>query len=116
MNNFILSIFNISREILSYFSTPIAYVFIVIFLLLSSLFTFYLGNFFELGQASLSSFFEWHPLVIFIFDTFNYNEAMGRRKKTGTIEFITTSYKKYSSNCCWKVFSCMGIYYNSIIS
>ena len=55
---FITSYLIFQRELLSYFATPIAYVFIAIFLLLSSLFTFYLGNFFELGQASLSSFFE----------------------------------------------------------
>ena len=67
MNNFILNAYLIfQREILGYFSTPIAYVFIVIFLLLSSLFTFYLGNFFELGQASLSSFFEWHPWLYLV--------------------------------------------------
>ena len=44
------------RELISYFATPVAYVFITIFLLLSGLFTFYLGNFFEIGQASLGSF------------------------------------------------------------
>ena len=54
------------RELISYFATPVAYVFITIFLLLSGLFTFYLGNF-EIGQASLGSFFEWHPwLYLFL--------------------------------------------------
>ena len=91
MNNFIFNAYLIfQREILGYFSTPIAYVFIVIFLLLSSLFTFYLGNFFELGQASLSSFFEWHPwLYLFLIPSITMR-LWAEEKKTGTIEFIST--------------------------
>ena len=49
------------RELRSYFSTPLAAVFIVIFLILMSAFTFYLGNFFQAGQADLQSFFLFHP-------------------------------------------------------
>ena len=49
------------RELTSYFATPIAYVFIVIFLFISGIFTFYLGNFFERGQADLLPFFMFHP-------------------------------------------------------
>ena len=45
------------RELASYFATPLAYVFIVIFLVLSGVFTFYLGGFYESGQASLAPFF-----------------------------------------------------------
>jgi len=91
MNNFTITFYLIfKRELLSYFSTPIAYVFIVIFLLLSSLFTFYLGNFFELGQANLSSFFEWHPwLYLFLIPSITMR-LWAEEKKTGTIEFITT--------------------------
>ena len=91
MNNFIFNAYLIfQREILGYFSTPIAYVFIVIFLLLSSLFTFYLGNFFELGQASLSSFFEWHPwLYLFLIPSITMR-LWAEEKKTGTIELLMT--------------------------
>src|SRR5258706_696663 len=50
------------RELGAYFSSPIAYVFIVIFLLLCGFFTFFVGGFFERREASLAqSFFEWHP-------------------------------------------------------
>ena len=50
------------RELLAYFSSPVAYVFIVIFLLLNGFFTFMIGGFFERGEASLAnSFFMWHP-------------------------------------------------------
>ena len=42
------------RELASYFATPIAYVFIVIFLVLAGVFTFFYGGFYEAGQADLS--------------------------------------------------------------
>ena len=91
MINFIYTLTNIfKREILSYFSTPVAYVFIAIFLILSGLFTFYLGNFFELGQANLASFFEWHPwLYLFLIPSITMR-LWAEEKKSGTIEFITT--------------------------
>ncbi len=49
------------RELASYFATPLAYIFILIFLVLANSFTFYLGGFFERGQADLATFFNWHP-------------------------------------------------------
>jgi ABC-2 type transport system permease protein len=55
------------RELSGYFTSPVAYVFIVIFLLLNGFFTFMLGGFFERGEASLTSFFMWHPwLYLFL--------------------------------------------------
>ena len=56
------------RELSGYFASPVAYVFIVIFLLLVGFFTFMLGFFFERGEASLrDSFFLWHPwLYLFL--------------------------------------------------
>ena len=51
----------LKRELKAYFATPLAYVFIVIFLALAGAFTFFLGNFFERGQADLESFFVFHP-------------------------------------------------------
>ena len=55
------------RELLAYFSTPLAYVFIVIFLALSGSLTFFMGSFFDRGQADLNSFFSFHPwLYLFL--------------------------------------------------
>src|SRR2546426_9746919 len=56
------------RELSGYFASPVAYVFIVIWLLLNGFFTFSLGGFFEIGQASLAMpFFRWHPwLYLFL--------------------------------------------------
>ncbi len=78
------------REMRSYFSTPLAYVFIVIFLMLAGIFTFYLGGFFPRAQADLEPFFTWHPwLYLFL------APALGMRlwaeeKKTGTFELLMT--------------------------
>ena len=61
----VLAVFK--RELASYFATPIAYVFIVIFLVLAGVFTFFYGGFYETGQADLSGFFYWHPwLYLFL--------------------------------------------------
>ena len=57
----------LKRELASYFATPIAYVFIVIFLAVSGWFTFFFGTFYERGQADLAPFFTWHPwLFLFL--------------------------------------------------
>ena len=61
----VLAVFR--RELASYFATPVAYVFIVIFLVLSGAFTFYLGGFYQRGQADLQPFFNFHPwLYLFL--------------------------------------------------
>src|SRR5437764_12893155 len=55
------------REVTGFFASPVAYVFIVIFLLLSGFFTFMVAGFFQRGQANLVSFFAWHPwLYLFL--------------------------------------------------
>ena len=91
MNDFLKLTFSLfKRELLGYFSTPIGYVFITIFLLLAGLFTFYLGNFFEIGQASLISFFQWHPwLYLFLIPAISMR-LWAEEKRTGTIELLTT--------------------------
>ncbi|MDP6178897.1 MAG: hypothetical protein QGG48_03310, partial [Desulfatiglandales bacterium] len=53
----------IKRELAGFFGSPVAYVFIVIFLILCGFFTFYVSSFYELGQADLRAFFEWHPWI-----------------------------------------------------
>lgn len=78
------------RELSSYFATPIAYVFIVIFLLLSGIFTFYLGNFFALGQANLSTFFTFHPwLYLFLIPALSMR-LWAEERKSGSIELLLT--------------------------
>ena len=78
------------RELTGYFATPIAYVFIVIFLFLSGIFTFYLGNFFERGQADLLPFFSFHPwLYLFLIPALAMR-LWAEERKSGTIELLLT--------------------------
>ena len=85
------NIFTIAkREVISYFSSPIAYVFIVIFLLLSGFFTFMVGGFFEHGQASLQTFFGWHPwLYLFLVPAVGMR-MWSEERRMGTIELLLT--------------------------
>lgn len=78
------------RELASYFATPVAYVFIVIFLVLAGAFTFYLGGFFERGQADLQSFFGFHPwLYLFLVPAVGMR-LWAEERKSGTIELLLT--------------------------
>lgn len=78
------------RELAAYFSTPLAYVFIVIFLVLSGVFTFYLGGFYERNQADLESFFNFLPwLYLFLIPAISMR-VWAEERKTGTIELLLT--------------------------
>jgi len=78
------------RELYSYFATPIAYIFIIIFLFLSGVFTFYLGNFFGRGQADLVTFFAFHPwLYLFLIPALTMR-LWAEERKSGTIELLLT--------------------------
>lgn len=78
------------RELASYFATPLAYVFIVIFLMLSGTFTFYLGGFYERGQADLAPFFNFHPwLYLFLVPAISMR-LWAEERKSGNIELLLT--------------------------
>ncbi len=78
------------RELAGYFATPIAYVFIVIFLFLSGIFTFYLGNFYERQQADLNAFFSFHPwLYLFLVPAISMR-LWSEEMKSGSIELLMT--------------------------
>ena len=82
----VLAIFK--RELASYFATPVAYVFIVIFLVLAGAFTFYLGGFYERGQADLQPFFSFHPwLYLFLVPAVSMR-LWSEERKSGTIELL----------------------------
>ncbi|MHA6494299.1 ABC transporter permease subunit [Pseudomonas borbori] len=78
------------RELASYFATPLAYVFIVIFLVLSGVFTFYLGAFFESGQANLIPFFNFHPWLYLFLVPAIAMRLWAEERKSGTIELLMT--------------------------
>ena len=84
--------FNIvlKREFRSYFATPIAYVFLMVFLVLSSVFTFYMGNFFERQQADLVPFFSFHPwLYLFLVPAISMR-LWSEERKSGSLELLMT--------------------------
>ena len=78
------------RELQSYFATPVAYVFIVIFLVLMGTFTFYLGNFYERGQADLGPFFIFHPWLYLLLVPAIAMRLWAEERKTGSIELLMT--------------------------
>src|SRR5256886_4511971 len=78
------------RELASYFATPLAYVFILIFLVLANAFTFYLGGFYERGQADLDPFFTFHPwLYLFLMPAISM-KLWAEERKSGSIELLMT--------------------------
>jgi len=78
------------RELGSFFATPLAYVFIVIFLLAIGAFTFYLGQWYEAGEASLRGFFGFHPwLYLFLIPAISMR-MWAEERKSGTMELLLT--------------------------
>ncbi len=83
-----LSIFR--RELAGYFTTPVAYVFLVFYLLLMGFMSFVLGGFFERGQADMRVFFNFHPwLYLFLIPAITMR-LWSEERKTGTIELLMT--------------------------
>ena len=78
------------REFASFFATPVAYVFILIFLMLSGVFTFYIGNFYERGQADLLPFFNFHPWLYLFLVPAMAMRTWSEERKSGSIELLMT--------------------------
>ncbi|MGB7454015.1 MAG: ABC transporter permease subunit [Lysobacterales bacterium] len=83
--------FNVMRrELMGYFATPVAYVFLIIFLIMTGIFAFYLGNFYERGFADLDSFFRFHPwLYLFLVPAISMR-LWAEERRSGTIELLLT--------------------------
>jgi len=78
------------RELNGYFDSPVAYVFIVIYLLLAGFFTFTFGAFFDRGEASLAAFFMWMPwLLLFLVPALGMR-LWSEERRSGTIELLLT--------------------------
>jgi ABC-2 type transport system permease protein len=84
----VLAIFR--RELAGYFTTPLAYVFIVIFLVMAGVLTFFVGNFFERGQADLQPFFAFHPWLYLVLIPALSMRLWAEERKSGTIELFLT--------------------------
>ncbi len=80
----------LQRELRGYFETPIAYVFLVIFVMMSGLLTFRLGGLFERGQADLLTFFQFHPWLYLIFIPALAMRLWAEERRSGTLELLMT--------------------------
>jgi ABC-2 type transport system permease protein len=78
------------RELGGYFATPLAYIFIAIFAALTSAFAFYLGGFFERGQADLKPFFDHHPWLLVLLVPSLAMRLWAEERKSGSIELLMT--------------------------
>ncbi len=80
----------LQRELTGYFATPVAWVFIVIFLVMTAVFTFYLGGFYTRGIADLEPFFRFHPwLYLFLVPAISMR-LWAEERRSGTIELLLT--------------------------
>jgi ABC-2 type transport system permease protein len=84
------TLFIIRRELADYFATPVAYVFIVIFLILLGALTFFMGSFFARGLADLSAFFQFHAWVYMLLIPAISMRMWAEERKSGTIELLMT--------------------------
>ena len=79
-----------TRELVAYFTTPVAYVFLIVFLALAGAMTFYIGNFFDRNQADLDAFFLFHPwLYLFLMPAIAMR-LWAEERKSGTVELLFT--------------------------
>jgi ABC-2 type transport system permease protein len=78
------------RELSGFFTSPVAYVFLVIFLLIAGFLTFTAGAFFERGEASLASFFGWHPWLYLVLVPAVGMRLWSEERRAGTIELLLT--------------------------
>lgn len=84
----VLTVFK--RELAGYFITPVAYIFIIIFLALAGSMTFYIGNFLDRGNADLQSFFMFHPWLYLFLVPAVAMRLWAEERRTGTIELFLT--------------------------
>lgn len=91
MNDSLRNIITVGkRELSGYFNSPVAYVFIVIFLSLNGFFTFMLGGFFERGEANLTAFFTWHPWLYLFLVPAAGMRLWAEERRVGTLELLLT--------------------------
>ena len=78
------------REMGSYIRSPLAFIFVLMFVLLTGIFTFYFGNFFARGEADLNAFFAFHPYLYLFFMPALGMRLWAEERKSGTIELLFT--------------------------
>jgi ABC-2 type transport system permease protein len=96
------------REFAGYFSTPLAFVFIIVFLLANGLATFYLGAYFAIGQADLTSFFMFHPWLYLFFLPAISMRLWAEERRNGSIELLLTLPVPLSASVVGKYLAALG--------
>ncbi|MBT81873.1 MAG: ABC transporter permease [Alteromonadaceae bacterium] len=97
------------REFGSFFATPVAYVYLVMFLVLSSVFTFFMGDFYARGQADLLPFFNFHPWLYLFLVPAIAMRSWAEERKSGTIELLMTLPVSETQAVAGKFLACWGI-------
>ena len=97
------------REFGSFFATPVAYVYLVMFLVLSSVFTFFMGDFYARGQADLLPFFNFHPWLYLFLVPAIAMRSWAEERKSGTIELLMTLPVSETQAVAGKFLACCGI-------
>jgi ABC-2 type transport system permease protein len=91
MSHFASAVSNVMRrELAGYFATPVAWVFIVIFLVMAGAFTFYIGAFYDRGVADLDPFFTFHPWLYLFLVPAIAMRLWAEERRSGTIELLLT--------------------------
>jgi ABC-2 type transport system permease protein len=78
------------REFVAYFASPLATVFLIIFIALTGAFAFYVGGFFDRGQADLAPFFQYHPWLYLLLVPSVAMRLWAEERKSGTVELLMT--------------------------
>ena len=97
------------REFGSFCATPVAYVYLVMFLVLSSVFTFFMGDFYARGQADLLPFFNFHPWLYLFLVPAIAMRSWAEERKSGTIELLMTLPVSETQAVAGKFLACWGI-------
>jgi len=91
MSHFMSPVSNVMRrELAGYFATPVAWVFIVIFLVMAGAFTFYIGSFYDRGIADLDPFFTFHPWLYLFLVPAIAMRLWAEERRSGTVELLLT--------------------------
>ncbi len=78
------------REFLGYFRSPVAYVFLVVFLVASVGLAFFLSGFYKANVASMESYFFWHPWLFLFLVPAAGMRLWSEERRSGTIELLFT--------------------------
>lgn len=78
------------KELYSYFASPVAYVFLIMFLVLTVFFSFFISPFFDINEASLSEFFRWHPWLYLVLVPAVGMRVWSEERRSGSMELLFT--------------------------